>query len=143
METRGKSDMLFKEGKVINFSEDGQSSVDRGIQYFAARCFVSLTGLPITNLGGIKVRKLPAETLTEITGMEMVGIIPLRDYRCIGFAWHIGIMVHTNQDNLLKTHMEGQLEGNISDSSTFPDPMTNITGEGRVIISGVKESGRK
>ena len=73
----------------------------------------------------------------------MVGIIPLRDNRGIGFTRHIGIMVHTNQDDLFKAHVEGQLQGNIGDSGTFPDPMTDIPGKGGIVVSGVKESGRK
>ena len=91
--------------------------------------------LPLTDLAhqmtmaGLEVEEihfvglpLPGEEFhsTKITGIEMIGIVPLRDYSCVGFALGGEAVVDADQDHLTEAHVICQLQSYIGNSGALP-----------------------
>ena len=60
----------------------------------------------------------------------MVGVIALRNNFGVRLALRGKGMVHTDQDDFLKPHMECELHGNISYCRTGPERVTDIRCKG-------------
>src|SRR3990172_7667276 len=91
-----------KKGVVIDFWENRQFPTDGGIQDLAAGPGVSLVSHPVSPLGSLQVRQLPAEALTEVAGVEVVRVVPLRDDRGIGPSFRLETVIDPDQDDLLQ-----------------------------------------
>src|ERR671931_1527270 len=100
---------ILEERIVIHSREDGQFAADRGIEDFAPSVPIGFTRHHIAYFRSLKVRQLPAEAFSKIRWRKMIGIISLRGDSCIGFTCCAVIMIHTDEDDLLKSHMECQL----------------------------------
>lgn len=124
---------------VVDFGEDGQLAADGRIQHFAARFLISVAGEGIADLGGVKVGQLPAEAFAEIARIEMVGIVARRDDSLVGVTLAGEVMVHADQDDLLETHVESQLQGHVGDGGALPDAAGHVVGKLRTRVGGVEE----
>ena len=66
-----------EQGIICHFRIDPQLTADGGVEDLPAVFLIGLPGHDVGPFGGVQVRQLPAETLSKITGIEMVRIISL------------------------------------------------------------------
>ena len=69
----------------------------------------------------------------------MIGIITLGYNRGVWLAGCRVIVIHADEDDLLKSHVERKLEGHICYRCTFPDPPTHVSGEVWPGVGGVED----
>ena len=111
--------ILSKQRKVIDLGEDGQLATHGGIQNTPPCLRISLACPGITTFRACQVGQLPFETFAKIIGGKVVGIIPLGNDSLVGSSLGDEVVVHADQDDLAKSHVIGQLQGDIGDGEAF------------------------
>ena len=102
--------------------------------------FISLARHLIACFGCVQVWELPAETFAEITGMEMVGVVALRDDRRVGFALGGVAVIDADQDHLLETHVDRPAAGqHRSPSRPSQSRPPRISGKFWPAVGGMQE----
>jgi hypothetical protein len=132
--------LTLEERSVIHFGEDGQFAANGGIQYLAPGSFVGFARHLVTDLGRVQVGQLPAEPFAEITRIEVVGIVAVRDNGLVGVAFAGEVVIDADQDDLREAHVEGKLECNVGDCGAFPNTTGHIIGKLWTGVSGVEEN---
>ena len=98
-----------------------------------------MAGEAVADLGGVEVGELPAEAFAEVGGREVVGIVAVGDDGFVGVAFAGEVVVHADEDDLLKAHVEGELERDVGDGGAFPDAAADVAGEAGAGVGGVEE----
>jgi hypothetical protein len=91
-------------------------------------------------LGGGQIGELPTEALAKVVRGEVIRVLPLGHHRDIGLPLGLETVIHTHQDHLLESQVEGQLQGHVGDRRAFEQPSGRPGGEGgRASVVGVQE----
>ena len=52
------------------------------------------------------------------------------------------MVIHADEDHLLESHVESQLQSHIGDRGTFPQSPAGVAGKSRALIGGVEKRGQ-
>ena len=82
---------------------------------------------------------MPAEAFAKIIGGEMIWVVAGGHNRFIRLAFRREIVIHADQDDLLKAHIECKLQSNIGDRRAFPNAARHIVSKLWTGICGVQK----